>query len=362
MRLYDFLKMVPALYASRTSVLLLSKPGVGKSDAIRYDLMEILAKHLGSEGGYNECLAPTVDAAEVSGFTVPHKLPDGTAVAYQLRSYLAPPQSLLDSVAWGVNNIEELGAGDQLTQKALANTLLMRKFGSVELPNSWWMLATSNRVSDKAGAAKILSHVVNRLRVIEIQPDIFSWAVWAERKGLHPMGIAFAKARPGVIFGDDVKAAGEPFCSPRSYTSALRLIAQAAGTDAMGNPNMTIPDSTLLQECVAGDVGTGASAEMFAYFKVADKVPTITEIEANPQDAKCPIELDAAYAAMQMCVHHATPKNIDKLWTYAERFPKELQVSAAKALVERGGGVLVNSKALGQWIMKNRALIINTLD
>jgi hypothetical protein len=120
---------------------------------------------------------------------------------------------------------------------------------------------------------------------------------------------------------------------------------------------MVIPQSNILSQMVAGDIGEGACAQLMAYLKVADELPTIGEIMDKPKDAKCPDSLSAAYAAAQMCLHYANPQNIDKLWIYTERLKKELQVSVAKQLIAKGAGVLLNSKALSAWIGKNRALI-----
>lgn len=362
MYMMDFIKVVPSLYHSRTPLFLRSIPGLGKTSVLRNEVMQILTQKLGKEGYYSEDFAPGVDAAEISGFTVPHKTPDGGAKAIQLRSYLLPPEEYMQPDSWGLKVIEELPAADNLTQKGYANVLLDKKYGQIHLPKNYWVIATGNRLKDKAGANRVLSHVINRMRVIDLEPHALSFTLWAEREGIHPLLIAFAKARPGVIFGDDVAATGEPFCSARSFVSAANFLADVAGADKNGNPNMEIPTSGLIKECVIGDIGSAATTELFQFTSVHTKLPTIREIYDDPTGAKCPQELDAAYAAMQMCIHHADPTNVDKLWTYAERFPKELQTSAAKALIEKGGGALVNSKALGKWIMENRALIINSLD
>jgi hypothetical protein len=58
-----------------------------------------------------------------------------------------------------------------------------------------------------------------------------------------------------------------------------------------------------------------------------------------------------------MCIHYAKGSNIDKLWQYTERLPKEVQVSMAKSLLERSGSALLNSPALIKWIHANKALI-----
>jgi len=131
----------------------------------------------------------------------------------------------------------------------------------------------------------------------------------------------------------------------------------------LAGTSMTLPDDGVTQELVMGDVGKGAAAEMFSFFKTVNKIPTIDEIKKNPMKAKLPKpeELDAQYAVMQMIVHNADAKNIDTLFTYIQRLNLELQTSAAKSLIEKTGGALLNSKAITDFISKNRTLIVNTL-
>jgi hypothetical protein len=176
------------------------------------------------------------------------------------------------------------------------------------------------------------------------------------------MCIAYAKKFAGACFADAVPASDGPFSTARSFTKAAEFLAIKAGRHKDGTINMALPNDPLTQQVVGGLVGDGSVAQMFAFFKLHDQLPDIEDVIKDPAKAKCPTALDAGYAAVQLCIHYAKPENIDPIWQYAERLPKELQVSAAVSLVKRGGGVLINSKALGTWISKNRALVTNVLN
>ena len=58
--------------------------------------------------------------------------------------------------------------------------------------------------------------------------------------------------------------------------------------DKDGNPSMHIPNDTLTNEVVSGFIGEGAAAELFSYLKVADVIPTIQEMLADPAKVKLP--------------------------------------------------------------------------
>lgn len=357
MRIMDLIEVAPALYRSGTAVHLVGPPGIGKSDVIKNEVRARLSAEYGEEFGFHDVLLPTVDAPDVRGFLVPTKLADGTPSSFYTRSGIMPSKEYMAAHPRGIMFLDEMNSADQLTQKACAPVILEKRFGDQYLAPGWQVWCASNRQEDRAGAGKALSMMINRQRTLRIQSDVQSWALWGEKQGLHPMCLGFAKFKPGVVFPEAVPKEDGPFCTARSFTSAARLLGDLAGLDANGHPNMVIPFDTLSQQCVAGDIGDAAAAELTAFIKLGDQLPTIEEVLANPDTAKCPKDMSAGYAAAQMCLHFATAPTIDVLWTYAERLPREIQVSTAQSLVGRGGGVLLNSKKMTDWIRKNQALI-----
>lgn len=336
---------------------MVGRPGVGKSDIIKNEFRGALEAQYKEKFGFHDILLPTIDAPDVRGFLIPTKLADGTPSSFFTRSAIIPSKEYLVAHPRGIMLIDERNAADMLTQKAIAPAVLSKRFGEEYLPEGWMIVSASNRKEDKSGVINPPKHLVNRERTLQIEADVNSWSLWAEDHGIHPMLVSFAKKSPGVVFGDEVPNHDGPFCTPRSFVSAAKLLGLMAGTDAQGRANMDIPITDLALQMVAGDIGDGASAQLFAHLKVADQLPTFDEIITDPKNAKCPKELGAAYAGGQMCIHYAEPGNIDKLWQYVERLPTELQVSIAKSLIPRGGGMLLNSKALSAWISKNRTLI-----
>lgn len=357
MHLLEIVKQAATLYESGTALHLIGPPGLGKSDIVKNELRQALSTAYGEEFGYHDVIVPTLDAPDFRGFLIPTKDANGKPTSFFTRSAVMPSEEYLSKHKRGIMFLDERNQADTLTQKSLAPVVLSKRFGEHTLPPDWWVISASNRQQDGSGVAKALKHMVNRERTLFVEPHVLSWAVWAEARQVHPMLIAFAKTRSSIVFSDAVPKEEGPFCTPRSFMSAAKLLGTLAGTDGNGNPNMKIPNDTIVQQCVSGDIGDKAAAELFAYLKVADDLPTIEEILKDPKGCKCPKELSAAYAAMQMCIHFVTPLNVDVLWQFAERFPKELQVSVARSLCEKGGGVLLNSKALATWLISNKALI-----
>jgi len=346
-------------YESNTSLHLIGPPGCGKTTVALHDFPRILSEHFGEQFGKREEVCTTIDAPDARGFLVPSKDKDGKGISYFTRPAIMPSEEYLAKHPRGIMVLDERSQAQLLTQTALGPVVLDGKFGEHRLPPGWRVISTSNRLSDKSAVIRPPMHLINREVTIEVDFDIDSSAHWWEKHKMHPMGIAFAKAHPG-IFAKEVPSEPKPYNTPRSYTMAWDFLKNVAGTDADGHPNMKIVTDHVSQEFVGGYIGDGAATELFAFLKVADDLPTIEQILKDPKKAKAPDRLDAAYAGVQLCLHHADAKNIDAIWEWTERLPLELQTSAAKSMLEKSGGQLLNSPRLGKWIAKNRALVLQT--
>lgn len=339
------------LFASATSALFLGKAGVGKTQLLTQYAQ---ARKMGLVVFH----ATSVDSPDIRGFAVPHKNPDGTAVT----KFTLPP--ILEMIARtgkdkGILFLDELLQADHLVQKALAPAMSERMVGEHELPEGWVVWSASNRTVDKAGVNRLLGHITNRLTIVEVESDVDGWIRWATTHEIHPMYLAFAKARPGIVFDNDApKNPDQPYCTPRSFTNACRF-------HTLGDHDtMTLKNDEVMQTFVSGFVGQGAAAEMFAFFKVAEELPTLQEILDDPHNCKLPSEyrLDAQYAAVQLAIHHANTENIEELLAFVCRLNKEMQVSALFQInAKTASGLLLNSPALTKWISENKALIVSSM-
>lgn len=361
MRVLDLIKFAPALYETGDTIHLVGPPGCGKSQVIKNEVTKILSQKFGRPFGFHDSLAPTLDAPDYKGFLVPSKGPDGTPTSFFTRSPELPSKEYLAQHPYGIYLVDELSSAEMLTQKALAPVLLEKRFGNEILPPGWQVWAASNRTSDRAGVVKQPSHIRNRVREIPVENDAISWGVWAEDHGVHPLIIAWAKANPTTAFSNEVPSTDRPFSTARSLFRASNLLQVGIARDAQGKITaLELPSDVLTMQGVMGDIGEGAAAHLFGFLKVHDKLPSMEEIEADPTTAKCPTDLSAAWAAGQMCLHYAKPGNYDLMWQYAERLPKEIQVSMAKTLMNKAGSMMLNSQRLTKWIHSNTALITSS--
>ena len=362
MKLKDLANEFVNLYKAGVTIHLVGAPGIGKSE-INRDSVDMISDKIGHKLGYVEVLCTAIDAPDVLGFLVPSKREDGQPVStYTMPNIIAKVQAT--GLSHGIINLEEFAQADQLTQKALAQLINDHGIGEHKLPEGWFITMSSNRAKDKSGANKMLAHIMNRVVTLEIESDLDSFMEWYERNMKHPMGGAFARARPGVIFTNEVPQHEKPYATPRSFVRAMDYLAMLAGDEPDGTPKMNLPSTPVAQEVVAGLVGDGAAAELFAFLKVANELPTLQEILDDPENAKLPDEarLDAQYAAMQLLIHHVDNNNVDKLFAYGRRLNLELQVSMVRSFISKTGGACMNSTYLSEFIAENRDLIIGSAE
>ena len=364
MKLNQLIDEAVELYLSGLTYELVSGPGIGKSETIEGPFIAKLAEFFGEPiGCVTEHLA-TRDAPDIGGFMVPSKDADGRAVSMYTLPYIM--KRVEDQVAKGFKRgvlfLDEYRQADHLVQKATAPLLLNKQIGEWKLPEGWIVMLASNRTEDGAGANKVLTHVNNRKGVITIDFDLEALCQYGQRPevNIHPMIEAYWRARPGQIYTDKTPKGDSPFSSPRSQVAVAKYLR----VKMRDNPDsMHIPDDERTQQVVNGLVGDATGADMFAFFRVANELPTIEEIIADPATAKRPSDdrLDAQYAAMTMAVYHADATTVDKCFQYVTRLCREMQTSAAKSLLEKEGGALLNSPTLSNWIAKNKSLIMATV-
>lgn len=365
MKLSQLVKLTPSLYKAGQSILLEGAPGCGKTDTVR-TMPSILEAATGHEFALVEYFLTTRESVDVAGFMVPSKEEvDGkeTAVAtYTLPDIIRRVRAT--GKEHGILFLDEFSQSSHDMQKAVAQLILDREVNGFKLPDGWWIVAASNRTADKAGVNRLLTHVTNRFRVLQINSSIEDWANWALDHSIHPMAVAFARFRPGAIMSDEVPSKPGPFPTPRSYVAACDFLT----AEVDGDLDAQLPVDSLTVEVISGSIGEGSAAEMVSFLRTHEFLPTKAEILADPKKAKIPPEdrLDAAYAAVMLAINTAVDPDagmdaVDKCFQYCERLPLELQTMAARDLVRNKGGAALNAPSVALFTEKHKGLILNSI-
>jgi hypothetical protein len=200
--------------ADSESVLLLSPPGVGKSEVVRQ-----AAAEAGLE--LRSLLGTQIAPEDVSG--VP-KLVGNRAV-------FCPPRILLPETDRPFCLfLDELPASPPDVQKAFYSLLLERRLGEYKLPRGTWVVAAGNRSEDRALVRTLSSALVNRVFVLPVRVDLDQWLAWAGANGVRSEVRSFVRYVPQAL-QRPVPADPVPFSTPRAWALLSRdlQLAESAG-------------------------------------------------------------------------------------------------------------------------------------
>ncbi len=200
--------------AQEQSFLLLSAPGIGKSEMV-YEAAR--------EAGLpcRSLLGTQIAPEDVSG--VPRIVGE--------RSVFCPPRILLpERPEPFCLFLDELPACAPDVQKAFYSLLLERRLGEHALPAGTWVVAAGNRLQDRALVRAMSSALVNRVTILQVRHDVDEWLAWAQRAGIRPEIRSFIATVPDALMRS-VPADPVPFSTPRAWSQLSRAfdLAQKAG-------------------------------------------------------------------------------------------------------------------------------------
>ena len=188
--------------AAHESLLLLSPPGIGKSDIVR---------QAANEAGLpvRSLLGTQIAPEDVSG--IPRIVNE--------RSVFCPPRILLpENPEPFCLFLDEFPAAAPDVQKALYALLLERRLGEHNLPKGTWVVAAGNRAEDRALVRQMSSALVNRTFILQVRSNVKEWLIWAQNSGIRSDIIAFITFMPDALMRA-VPNSPVPFSTPRAWAS-----------------------------------------------------------------------------------------------------------------------------------------------
>lgn len=228
----------------------------------------------------------------------------------------------------GIFLIDEMGQADSSAQKILANLIQEREIHGIPLKPEWLVLTTGNRVTDRAGSNRLLSHLKNRLTAIELEASLDDWTQWAIGHGIKPEVIAFIRFRPELLNAFDPQ--NDINATPRSWSEGV-------------SPALGVIDPALEFPVFRGDVGEGAAAEFCAFLKIFRKLPSPDAILMSPKTAEVPTDPATVYAICGALAHRATDVNFGRIMEYIKRLPPEFSVLFVRDAIQRQPSIKTSS-------------------
>lgn len=245
------------------SMLILSSPGVGKSDVVR---------QAAAEAGLpcRSLLGTQIAPEDVSG--IPRIVGE--------RSVFCPPRVLLpDSNEPFCLFLDELPACPPDIQKAFYSLLLERRIGEHSLPKGSWVVAAGNRAEDQALVRTMSSALINRVFLVNVRVDVKEWLAWAKGQGVRSEVLAFIMYLPATLMRP-VPREPVPFSTPRAWASLSRSldlaerrgVLTAATRRALAFGTVSAEDAAVF--CAMAEESLADLLPIEDYFNDPGKLPT----------------------------------------------------------------------------------------
>lgn len=300
-------------------------PGLGKTQIVRQ-----IAHDMGID--FMTIHAPLMQPEDL-GMPVVNTSRDGVKFVVPTEKF---PLVGSDCPDRGILLIDELPQADNSIQKTMANLMQEREIHGQHLKPGWTIIATGNRAGDRAGANRILSHLMNRMTTLQFDAHLDDWCNWYMSQTefrFRPEGMSFLRFRPGLLSDFNPQRDVNP--TPRAWVEGVFA--------AMGN----VPAEAEL-EVFTGDVGEGAAAEFIGYLRIFRTLPDPDKVIASPDMHPVPTEGATLYALSGALAQRATVENFERVLRYGMRMPPEFLVIIVRDATKLTPK-LVQTKAFVTW-------------
>ncbi len=207
------------------------------------------------------------------------------------KTWWANPNWIPDEVPEGYTGImvlvDEMSQCDPPMMKACAPICEEHRIGTKILPHGSIVIATGNRAGDRAGAAKLLSHVKSRIIEIPFESSVEDFVEWGTVDNrIIPQVRYFVTFKSNCLNTFDPAAEGQ-YASQR-------------GWEKVSNLYPVIPES-LRNETMSGIVGKGPAAEFLGFSQIWEMIHetfNLDNILKSPEKSPVPKkdQLDICFA------------------------------------------------------------------
>jgi hypothetical protein len=339
MRPKSVLRTLRICFAAGTAVLLVSSPGVGKTDLVKQAANEAAIEYLIGH--------PVVsDPTDFKGmpYVMLGKNEAGTEAVFLPFSDL---KKLIKAKKPLVYFLDDLGQASPTVQAACMQLVLARRIGEHKVSDHVVFIAATNRKQDRAAVSGVIEPLKSRfLTIINVETHVDDWSEWAAVNSMPAELIAFINLRPELL--NKFEPSAEITNSP-----CPRTIAHVGKCMGMG---FAKEDQ---QEIYAGAAGEGFASELWGFLDVYKDLPNPDKCLQDPRSVKLPTGNPAAMYALCGAVAYRVadkPKLMEKLIKLGEQMNDEYSTLAVMMATKKNDECK-NTRAYAKWISDHREML-----
>ena len=124
----------------------------------------------------------------------------------------------------GILFLDEINCVSETLAPAMLQFLQYKTFGMHELPEGWIIVTAGNPPEYNRAAREFDPAMMDRLKRIDVEPDLEVWLEYAASHGVHPAVTTFLESKPGSFYKVQAAAKGMSLVTARGWEDLSRML------------------------------------------------------------------------------------------------------------------------------------------
>ena len=127
-------------------------------------------------------------------------------------------------IAQGVLLLDEVNCVSETLAPAMLQFLQFKTLGQHALPHGWIVVAAGNPTEFNRAARRFDAATLDRLKRIEVEPDVDAWLDYAAQAGVHPAITSYLQCKPDRFYLVRPDAGGTRLVTARGWEDLSRML------------------------------------------------------------------------------------------------------------------------------------------